>query len=260
LNCPTQIFELTSLPKCIDYTGVKGSHSANKKTKFWIQQRSNEATEGTSVWRHRTVRCAPDCPVCTGQCPVRPEDTNLNSSLSGFLGSRRAIIHRTVRCAPDMSGAPRKRGLRNSPASGSRGSRSAKIHRTVRCAPDCPVCQRSNGSFRRQRLPAVHLMRAQRAQRQTCPYRCTGHQTVHVRCAPDTQEGPQVRSSNGQNPTAVMTWQGHRTVRCAPDCPVRHRADASSQRSSLVVGAINTPTTPPFIASKFSTSQLLQEL
>ena len=47
------------------------------------------------------------------------------------------------------------------------------------------------------------------------------HRTV--RCAPDTQAGPQVRSSNGQNPTAVMTWQGHRTVRCAPDCPVRHR-------------------------------------
>ena len=49
----------------------------------------------------------------------------------------------------------------------------------------------------------------------------------------------------------------HSTI---PDCPVRHRAEASSQRSSLVVGAINTPTTPPFIASKFSTSQLLQEL
>jgi hypothetical protein len=98
---------------------------------------------------------APDCPVCTGQCPVCPEDTNSNSSPSGILGSRRAIIHRTVRCAPDMSGAPRKLGLRNSPASGSRGSRSAKIHRTVRCAPDCPVCQRSNGSLRRQRLPAA---------------------------------------------------------------------------------------------------------
>src|SRR6187455_3171246 len=54
-----------------------------------------------------------------------------------------------------------------------------------------------------------------------------------------------------------MMWQGHRTVRCAPDCPVRHRAEASSQRSSLVVGAINTPTTPPFIASKFPTSQPL---
>jgi hypothetical protein len=49
-------------------------------------------------------------------------------------------------------------------------------------------------------------------------WRHTGQGTVHVRCAPDTQAGPQVRSSNGQNPTAVRTWQG------APDCPVRHRA------------------------------------
>jgi hypothetical protein len=36
-------------PTCIDYTGVKGSHSANKKTKFWIQQRSKVATEGPLV-------------------------------------------------------------------------------------------------------------------------------------------------------------------------------------------------------------------
>jgi hypothetical protein len=54
-----------------------------------------------------------------------------------------------------------------------------------------------------------------------------------------------------------MTWQGHRTVRCAPDCPVRHQTETSSQRSLLVVGAINTPTTPPFIASKFSNFQPL---
>ena len=45
----------------------------------------------------------------------------------------------------------------------------------------------------------------------------------------------------------------HRTVRCAIE-------QTASQRPLLVVGAINTPTTPPFIASKFSTSQLLQEL
>jgi hypothetical protein len=183
-----------------------------------------------------------------------PGDSDSNSSLSGFLGSRRAIIHRTVRCAPDMSGAPRKRGLRNSPALGSRGSRSAKIHRTVRCAPDCPVYQRGNGSFQRQRLPAVHLMRAQRAQasdmpipvhrtsNSTCPV-CTGHP------GGPTSQKLQRSESNGSD-----------DVEGAPDCPVRHRADASSQRSSLVVGAINTPTTPPFIASKFSTSQLLQEL
>ena len=152
--------------------------------------------------------------MCTGQCPVRPEDTNSNSSPSGFLGSRRAIIHRTVRCAPDMSGAPRKRGLRNSPASGSRGSRSAKIHRTVRCAPDCPVCQRSNGSLRRQRLPAEHLMRAQRAQKSespipvhrtsnsTCPV-CTGHS------GGPTSQKLQRLESNGSDDVAG-----------APDCPV----------------------------------------
>ena len=84
-----------------------------------------------------------------------PGDSDSNSSPSGFLGSRRAIIHRTIRCAPDMSGAPRKRGLRNSPASGSRGSRSAKIHRTVRCAPDCPVCTGLSGVPAEQRLPAA---------------------------------------------------------------------------------------------------------
>jgi hypothetical protein len=42
----------------------------------------------------------------------------------------------------------------------------------------------------------------------------------------------------------------------APDCPVRH-ATAHFQRPFLVVGAINTPTTPHSMASKFSTFQLL---
>ena len=128
------------------------------------------------------------------------------------------------------------------------------VHRTVRCTSGATALFGANGSLR-----CIKCARsARRSQNRPC--RCTGHQTVHVRCAPDTQEGPQVRSSNGQNPTAVMTWQGHRTVRCAPDCPVRHRADASSQRSLLVVGAINTPTTPHSIASKFSTLNTLQEL
>jgi hypothetical protein len=87
--------------------------------------------------------------------------------------------------------------------------------------------------------------------RQARPYWRTGQGTVHVRCAPDIQAGPQDRSSNGQNPTAVMTWQGapdmsgvHRTVRCTIE-------QTASQRPLLVVEAINTPTTPPFIESKF---------
>jgi hypothetical protein len=113
-----------------------------------------------------------------------------------------------------MSGAPRKRGLRNSPASGSRSSRSAKIHRTVRCAPDCPVCQRSNGSFRRQRLPAAHLMRALRAQSSGVPI--PAHRTMNSCCPVCTGHpgGPtsqklQRSESNGSDDVAG-----------APDCPV----------------------------------------
>jgi hypothetical protein len=157
LNCPTQIIGVTSLPKCIDYTGEKGSHSANKKIKFWIQQRSKEATEGTSGLG------APDCPVYTGQCPVHhrtmsgvPEDSNLNSPPS-VISQADALkftglsgVHRTV------SGAPRKRGLRNLEASGTHSGCSAIIHRT------CPVCTGLSGATAeqrlppRQRLPAVH--------------------------------------------------------------------------------------------------------
>jgi hypothetical protein len=55
---------------------------------------------------------------------------------------------------------------------------------------------------------------------QARPYWRTRQGTVDVRCAPDTQAGPQDRSSNGQNPTTVMTWRGHRT------CPVCHRTDS----------------------------------
>ena len=84
-----------------------------------------------------------------------PGDLDSNSSLSGILGSRRAIIHRTVRCAPDMSGAPTNRGLRNSSSSGFHDSRSAIIHRTVRCAPDCPVCTGLSGVPAEQRLSAA---------------------------------------------------------------------------------------------------------
>jgi hypothetical protein len=76
------------LPKCIDYTGVKGSHSANKKIKFWIQQRSKEATEGTSGLG------VPDSVRCT-------RGLQLKLVTFGKVQSRRAIIHRTVRCTPD---------------------------------------------------------------------------------------------------------------------------------------------------------------
>jgi hypothetical protein len=198
--------------------------------------------------------------VCHRTCPVHQGTPTSNCSASGFSRDHSAIIHRTVRCAPDMSGAPRKGGLRNSPASGFHFSRSAIIHRTVRCTPDCPVHLRSNGYFRRQRLPAAHLLRASARRGQTRPCWRTGHPTVHVRCATGHQGGP--RSQKLQRSESNGTGD----VAGAPDCPVcTGLSGAPSNRRppptvKLVVGAINTPTTPPFIASKFSTSQLLQEL
>jgi hypothetical protein len=100
-------------------------------------------------------------------------------------------------------------------------------------------------------------MRASARRGQTRPCWRTGHSTVHVRCATEHPGGPRRQSSNGRNPTALVTWLSHRTVRCAPDCPVHHTTDSLHQTASLVVGAINTPNHPTFKSSKFSTSQLL---
>jgi hypothetical protein len=157
---------------------------------------------------------APDCPVCHRTCPVHQRTPTSKSSLSGISGGHSAIIHRTVWCAPDMSGAPRKGGLRNSPASGFHSSRSAIIHRTVRCAPDCPVHLRSNDYFRRQRLPAAHLLRASARRGQARPCWRTGHPTVHVWCATGHQGGPRSQNSNGRSNGYLVTWLSHRT------CPV----------------------------------------
>ena len=103
----------------------------------------------------------------------------------------------------------------------------------------------------RQRLSAAHLMRALRAQKSgapilahrtansTCPV-CTGHP------GGPTSQKLQRSESNGSDDVAGGTG-----LSGAPS------SRQPSQRSSLVVGAINTPTTPPFMASKFSTSQPL---
>jgi hypothetical protein len=137
-----------------------------------------------------------------------PEDSNANSAPSGNSRGDSAIIHRTVRCTPDSVRC-------------SKGSRPQELasfgkrQRLVRYnSPDCPVCTGLSGATSEQRLSGAngYLRSIYCARRsQSRPYWHTGQGTVHVRCAPDTQAGPQVRSSNGQNPTAVMTWQGHRT-------------------------------------------------
>jgi hypothetical protein len=121
----------------ISYTGAKGSHLANKKTKNWVRQSEQGITEVCPGLAHRTVRCA------TGQCPVLQ---GLHAELLTFgkIQRRSTIIHRTVRCTPDSVRCPREERLWNSPAS---VNCSAIIHRTVRCTPDCPVNQQSNDYF-----------------------------------------------------------------------------------------------------------------
>jgi hypothetical protein len=95
-------------------------------------------------------------------------------------------------------------------------------------------CNALNARLRAQRTE--QRQRAHRTVYRTCP--------VHHR----TPGGPTNQSSNG-----LLTWLAHRTVSGgAPDYPVRH-ATAHFQRPFLVVGAINTPTTPHSMTSKFST-------
>jgi hypothetical protein len=156
-----------------------------------------------------------------------------------------------------VSGAPSKRGLRNSPASGTRSSCSAIIHRT------CPVCTGLSGEpaeqrlFQRQRLSTAHLMRALRAQESGAPI--LAHRTMNRRCpvctghpgGPRSQKLQRSESNDIDDVAGAPDMSGvHRTVRCTIE-------QTASQRPLLVVGAINTPTTPHSMASKFSTSQPL---
>jgi hypothetical protein len=117
-------------------------------------------------------------------------------------------------------------------------------HRTVSGAPresNCLVSQRSNDYFARngrlQRIKCAPARAEDRARAGGTPDSWRAHKTELQR----------------SNPNGLLTWLAHRTVSGgAPDCPVRH-ATAHFQRPFLVVGAINTPTTPHSIASKFST-------
>jgi hypothetical protein len=172
----------------------------------------------------------------------------------GNFQNRRTIIHRTVRCTPDSVRCSKRTRLWNLAASGIRKGCSAIIHRT------CPVYTGLSGVttgqrlFRRQRLPAAHLLRASARRSQARPCWCTGHSTVPVRCATGHPGGPRRQSSNGRNPTALVTWLAHRTCPMYTGLSGAPYDSQPHQTTSLVVGAINTPNHPPFIASKFSTS------
>jgi hypothetical protein len=110
------------------------------------------------------------------------------------------------------------------------------------------VCQRSNNYF----TPTVDCKRIQCAPESE--QRQTTHRTVYRTCPVHhrTAQRPHQSELQRSNPNGLVTWLAYQTVsRGAPDCPVRHATD-NLQRPLLVVGAINTPTTPHSMASKFS--------
>jgi hypothetical protein len=80
------------------------------------------------------------------------------------------------------------------------------------------------------------------------------HRTVNSACPVHhwTVRWPRRQKLQRSESNGWVTWQAHRTMSGgAPYCPVP--CDSSlHQTGSLVVGAINTPNHPSFIASKFS--------
>jgi hypothetical protein len=112
----------------------------------------------------------------------------------------------------------------------------AEATATSRATVDCSAL-----NARLRALESEHAQLAHRTVYRTCP--------VHHR----TAQRPHKSEFQRSNPNGLLTWLAHRTVfGGAPDCPVRH-ATAHFQRPFFVVGAINTPTTPHSMTSKFST-------
>jgi hypothetical protein len=172
----------------------------------------------------------------------------------GNFQRRFAIIHRTVRCITGQCPVPQGRATLNSPAS---GIRSAIIHRTVSGAHRTVLCDSGATAISCATVDSNALNARLRAQRSRARVGGTPDSLQDLSGAPpDNQAGPQDR-------TPMVGTQRPGDVAGAPDS-VRWRTGLSGapcdsslhQTTSLVVGAINTPTTPTFKSSKFSTFQL----
>jgi hypothetical protein len=196
-----------------------------KRPRRGSNKESKGQPKGTLVWRTGLSGVPPDSVRCTRA---------LEAELFTFekISGHSAIIHRTVRSVTGQ--CPVHTGLSGVPAEQRllpRQRSPATTFNVLQCAPE-----------------SEHAREAHRTLYSASP--------VHHRTDQRAQKSELQRS----NPNGSLTWLAHRTVSGgAPDCPVRH-ATAAFQRPFLVVGAINTPTTPHSIVSKFLHFYTLQEL
>jgi hypothetical protein len=95
-------------------SGLRRQHTAiNHRTVWWCTGLSGETTVSRGNGRPENPRAtrgkcqrsggAPDCPVCTGQCPVRQRLQSANGRLRQIRKEMRTgqcpVVHRAVRCA-----------------------------------------------------------------------------------------------------------------------------------------------------------------
>jgi hypothetical protein len=118
------------------------------------------------------------------------------------------------------------------------------VHQTVRC---------DNGATAtsRQRSPTTAINARQSVQKSGTPI--LAHRTLYSTCP------VRHRTSRRAQKTELQRSEpnGFGDVAGAPDMSGAPYDSQPHQTTSLVVGAINTLNHPPFIASKFSTSQPL---
>jgi hypothetical protein len=159
------------------------------------------------------------------------------------------VCHQTVSGAPSDSVRCTREPNSELATFGNSGSRSAIIHRTVRCASGVTATKRQWSSATNNKCATVCACACRSQDR-----RQKAHRTMNSDCPVHhrTVRWPSCQKLQRSEPNGRVTWLAHLTVSGgAPDCPVRH-ATAAFTKAILVVGVINTPNHPPFIASKFS--------
>jgi hypothetical protein len=177
------------------------------------------------VWRTRLSGVPPDSVRCSTDSVRCTRDSNSELLTFGNSGGRSAIIHWTVRCSTGQCPV---------------------AHQTVRCASGATATSRQRSSAESIKCAAV------RARVRAEPDGAPDTEQCLSGAPPDCPVAQKTEA-----PTVGIQRFGD--VAGAPDS-VRWRTGLSGapcnnnlhQTASLVVGAINTPNHPPFIASKFS--------